>query len=82
VLVGRAIDALFACRHAHISFRRVAGALFVAGEVLSAGMREGRFNLELANVHAYTIACKLAGDDHLARHQGSLFLVCRATSSL
>jgi hypothetical protein len=29
-------------------------------------MREGWFNLELANVHAYTIACKLAGDDHLA----------------
>jgi hypothetical protein len=29
-------------------------------------MREGRFNLELANVHAYALACKLAGDDHPA----------------
>jgi hypothetical protein len=29
-------------------------------------MHEGRFNLELANVHAYALACKLAGDDHAA----------------
>jgi hypothetical protein len=50
----------------HISFRRLAGALSATGEVLSTWMHEGRFNLDLANIHAYTVACKLAGDDHLA----------------
>jgi hypothetical protein len=29
-------------------------------------MREGWFNLELANVHAFALACKLVGDDHPA----------------
>jgi hypothetical protein len=33
-------------------------------EVLSTWMREGRFNLELANVHAYALTCKLAGGEH------------------
>jgi hypothetical protein len=66
VLVGQAVYALFACWHAHLSFRLLAGALSATGEVLSAWMREGRFNLELANVHAYALACKLSGDDHPA----------------
>jgi hypothetical protein len=50
----------------HLSFHRLAGALSAAGKVLSAWMREGRFHLELTNVHAYALACKLAGDDHPA----------------
>jgi hypothetical protein len=64
------VDALFACRHAHISFHRLADALSAAGEVLSAWMREGRFDLELVKVHAYVLACKLAGDDHPATLSG------------
>jgi hypothetical protein len=50
----------------HLSFRCLAGTLSAAGEVLSAWMREGRFNLELANVHAYALTCKLASGDHPA----------------
>jgi hypothetical protein len=70
VLVGRAVNALFASRHAHISFHRLVDALSAAGEVLSAWMRKGRFDLELANVHAYVLVCKLTGDDHPATPSG------------
>jgi hypothetical protein len=33
MLVGRAVDALFACWHFHLSFRRLAGALSTAGDL-------------------------------------------------
>jgi hypothetical protein len=45
---------------------RLVNALSAAREVLSAWMHEGQFDLELANVHAYALACKPAGDDHPA----------------
>jgi hypothetical protein len=60
-------EPLMLCSHAGTRTSRsdaLTGALSAAGEVLSTWLREGRFHLELTNVHAYALACKLAGDDH------------------